>query len=116
LKTLQTQRGTKLIISGWWGTSRHINYFGDWIMGISWCLPCRIISFSLLFPFFFSIPSFLFQCLEFGSVIPYFYVFYFGVLLIHRQIRDEHACQKKYGDDWNRYCKIVRWKIIPYIY
>ncbi len=33
LKTLQTKRGTKLIMSGWWGTSRHINYFGDWIMG-----------------------------------------------------------------------------------
>jgi delta14-sterol reductase len=33
LKTLPTQRGTKLIISGWWGTARHINYFGDWIMG-----------------------------------------------------------------------------------
>jgi hypothetical protein len=33
LKTLPTARGTKLIISGWWGMSRHINYFGDWIMG-----------------------------------------------------------------------------------
>lgn len=33
LKTLPTERGTKLLISGWWGMSRHINYFGDWIMG-----------------------------------------------------------------------------------
>lgn len=33
LKTMPTERGTKLIISGWWGTSRHINYFGDWVMG-----------------------------------------------------------------------------------
>lgn len=33
LKTLKTERGTQLIISGWWGTARHINYFGDWIMG-----------------------------------------------------------------------------------
>ncbi len=33
LKTLKTERGTKLIISGWWGVARHINYFGDWIMG-----------------------------------------------------------------------------------
>ena len=32
LKTLSTTRGTKLIISGWWGISRHINYFGDWLM------------------------------------------------------------------------------------
>lgn len=33
LRTLKTERGTQLIVSGWWGVSRHINYFGDWIMG-----------------------------------------------------------------------------------
>lgn len=33
LRTLKTERGTSLIVSGWWGTARHINYFGDWIMG-----------------------------------------------------------------------------------
>lgn len=32
LKFIETQRGTKLIISGWWGMSRHPNYLGDWIM------------------------------------------------------------------------------------
>ena len=32
LRTLQTERGTRLIISGWWGIARHINYFGDWLM------------------------------------------------------------------------------------
>jgi len=30
LKTLPTERGTRLLISGWWGIARHINYFGDW--------------------------------------------------------------------------------------
>jgi delta14-sterol reductase len=29
---LQTERGTKLMTSGWWGRSRHPNYFGDWLM------------------------------------------------------------------------------------
>jgi steroid 5-alpha reductase family enzyme len=33
LKTMPTERGTKLIISGWWGVVRHINYTGDWLMG-----------------------------------------------------------------------------------
>jgi delta14-sterol reductase len=35
---LQTERGTKLMTSGWWGRSRHPNYFGDWLMAsVSFC-------------------------------------------------------------------------------
>lgn len=38
LKYLPTARGTRLIVSGWWGIARHINYFGDWLMvGASVC-------------------------------------------------------------------------------
>lgn len=93
LKTLQTERGTKLIISGWWGIARHINYTGDWLMAWAWCLPCG-----------------------FDSIIPYFYVIYFGVLLVHRELRDEHACKLKYGKDWDKYCSIVRHRLIPFLY
>lgn len=32
LTSMQTKRGTKLLTSGWWGFSRHPNYFGDLIM------------------------------------------------------------------------------------
>ena len=52
----------------------------------------------------------------FDSYIPYFYPFYFGVLLIHRQMRDDENCAKKYGEDWEKYKKIVPYRIIPYIY
>lgn len=93
LKTLPTARGTKLIISGWWGMARHINYFGDWLMGLSWCLPTG-----------------------FQSILPYFYVVYFGALLIHRDLRDEHACRLKYGKDWDKYCAVVKYRLIPLIY
>eukprot|EP00879_Flechtneria_rotunda_P016886 GHRR01017676.1.p1 GENE.GHRR01017676.1~~GHRR01017676.1.p1 ORF type:complete len:424 (+),score=84.03 GHRR01017676.1:223-1494(+) len=96
LKTLSTARGTKLIISGWWGTARHINYLGDWIMGLAWCLPCGLT--GLL------------------SVVPYFYCIYFACLLIHRERRDEAACRVKYGADWDKYCSIVPWRIIPLLY
>lgn len=90
LKYLKTERGTKLIISSWWGMSRHINYLGDWLMALSWSLPCG-----------------------FGSVIPYFYPIYFAVLLLHRERRDDHQCRIKYGKDWDKYCSIVKSRIIP---
>ncbi|KAL0030637.1 hypothetical protein WJX77_000398 [Trebouxia sp. C0004] len=93
LQTLNTERGTQLITSGWWGIARHINYTGDWLMAWSWCLPCG-----------------------FGSIVPYFYVIYFAVLLVHRQQRDEHACKRKYGADWDKYQAIVKYRLIPFVY
>jgi protein-S-isoprenylcysteine O-methyltransferase Ste14 len=93
LKYIETRAGTRLITSGWWGMSRHINYFGDWLMSVAWCLPCG-----------------------FGSIIPYFYCVYFAILLIHRERRDEEKCRKKYGTDWDRYCSLVKYRIIPYVY
>lgn len=94
LKTLPTERGTKLIASGWWGISRHINYFGDWLMGLSWCLTAGLIS----------------------GPIPYFYAIYFAILLIHREMRDEEACKRKYNKDYDKYCSLVPYRIIPFIY
>lgn len=93
LKTMPTRRGTKLIVSGWWGFCRHPNYVGDLIMALSWSLPCG-----------------------FSHILPYFYFIYFTALLIHRQLRDEHHCRMKYGEDWGRYCNIVKWRLIPGVY
>ena len=90
LKYLQTKRGTKLLTSGWWGMARKINYTGDYIMGLSWCLVCG-----------------------FESIVPYYYAIYFAILLIHRSIRDDHMCQVKYGDDWETYKKQVPYRFIP---
>lgn len=90
---IETQRGTRLMTSGWWGAARHINYLGDWIIAWSWCLPTG-----------------------FATPVTYFYVIYFAVLLIHRDRRDDHNCRNKYGADWDRYCAIVRWRIVPYLY
>jgi len=93
LKTMPTERGTKLMISGWWGMSRHVNYLGDWIMSIGWCLPSG-----------------------FGHIVPWFYCIYFAILLVHRERRDEACCKIKYGKDWDKYCAIVPYRIIPYVY
>lgn len=90
---LQTERGTLLLVSGWWGIARHANYLGDWLMGLSWSLSCG-----------------------FGRFLPYFYPFYFAILLLHREWRDARHCAAKYGPDWERYTKKVRWRIVPGIY
>jgi delta14-sterol reductase len=96
LKSMPTARGTRLITSGWWGAARHINYLGDWIMGLAWCMPCGAAGAA--------------------SVIPYFYCLYFASLLVHRERRDEAACRAKYGRDWDRYCALVPWRIVPRVY
>ncbi|RUP49886.1 ergosterol biosynthesis ERG4/ERG24 family-domain-containing protein [Jimgerdemannia flammicorona] len=90
LEYIETTAGTRLLTSGWWGISRHINYLGDWLMSIAWCLPCG-----------------------YATPIPYFYMIYFAILLLHRERRDDDKCRKKYGKDWDRYCEIVKWRIIP---
>jgi delta14-sterol reductase len=92
-KTLPTKRGTKLLLSGWWGLSRHANYMGDLTMALSWCLTTG-----------------------FGSVVPYFYFVYFAPLLVNRERRDHALCKAKYGDDWDAYCKLVPSRIVPWMY
>ena len=52
----------------------------------------------------------------FGSLVPYFYFFYFAPLLIDRERRDHAMCKRKYGADWDRYCEKVRYRIIPFVY
>lgn len=93
LKYITSKTGSKLITSGWWGTARHINYFGDWIMAWAMCLSTG-----------------------FSTPLPYFFVPAFGVLLIHREQRDEAKCSEKYQETWMEYKKRVPWRIIPYVY
>lgn len=135
LKYIETKSGSRLLISGWWGTARHINYCGDWIMAWSYCLPTGIAGYlvqhSSVAPttgqsaangsYFYSGPTVHTEVVQgaargWGMVLTYFYVVYFGVLLVHREMRDEEKCIRKYGDDWRRYREIVRYRIIPGIY
>ncbi|KAJ3175618.1 hypothetical protein HDU87_006116 [Geranomyces variabilis] len=90
LEYIDTARGTRLLTSGWWGLARHVNYFGDWLMALSWCLTTG-----------------------FNSPIPYFYAVYFAILLMHREMRDETVCRVKYGADWDRYRAAVPYRFIP---
>ncbi|KAL8648672.1 MAG: hypothetical protein Q9210_004845 [Variospora velana] len=116
LNFMKTKSGRKLLTSGWWGFSRHPNYLGDWIMAWSYCLPTAIAGYVVRHGDMVDGQGFVSgglvkqQVLQgeakgWGMVITYFYVFYFAVLLIHREMRDEEACKRKYGDDWEEYKK-----------
>ncbi|XP_076971875.1 delta(14)-sterol reductase TM7SF2 isoform X1 [Tamandua tetradactyla] len=93
LETISTATGRRLLVSGWWGMVRHPNYLGDLIMALAWSLPCGVC-----------------------HLLPYFYLFYFTVLLVHREARDEQQCLQKYGLAWHEYCQRVPYRIVPYIY
>jgi 7-dehydrocholesterol reductase len=52
----------------------------------------------------------------FDHLLPYFYIFYMTALLVHRVARDDAKCTQKYGNVWRQYCRLVPYKIIPYVY
>jgi protein-S-isoprenylcysteine O-methyltransferase Ste14 len=90
---IKTQRGTLLLTSGWWGVARHLNYCGDLMMALAWCMTCG-----------------------FHNLLPYFYIIYFTILLVHRERRDHAMCAQRYGKDWDVYCEKVPYRIFPKIY
>lgn len=85
--------GGRLLISGWWGIGRKINYTGE-IMVYS--------SFAL--------------CSGFVSWIPYVLPLWLCLLLPHRAWRDEQRCAAKYGELWEQYTKIAKFRMIPFLY
>lgn len=93
LKTIPTATGKSLLVSGWWGVVRHPNYLGDLIMALAWSLPCG-----------------------FSHLLPWYYMIYFFILLVHRDSRDMSECRRKYGSAWDEYCRTVRYRIIPRVY
>lgn len=92
LKYITSETGSKLLVSGWWGTARHINYTGDWIASWAYCLPCG------------------------SAIIPYYFMAYFAALLIHREMRDEAKCAAKYKKTWVEYKQKVPYRMIPGLY
>jgi 7-dehydrocholesterol reductase len=91
-----TQQGDKkvnlLLASGWWGVARHFHYVPEILGAFCWTVPAL-----------------------FMNVTPYFYVVFLTVLLLDRAFRDDERCAKKYGDDWLAYCRLVPYKIIPFV-
>lgn len=84
---------SKLLLSGFWGVSRHMNYTFEILMSFCW----SIVGYDT-------------------GIMPFYYLFYIIFLLVHRIYRDEKKCKDKYGEYWNKYCNIVKYRLIKYIY
>ncbi len=83
----------RLLVSGFWGIGRHLNYTGE---------ICIYLAFALT--------------TGFGSWVPYLLPAWLALLLWHRSKRDDRRCRAKYGELWGRYTQRVRYSMLPYVY
>ncbi|MDW7656607.1 MAG: DUF1295 domain-containing protein [Bacillota bacterium] len=83
-----------LLANGYWGASRHINYFGEIIQATAVALASGY----------------------FGIWPVWLYPAYYIGLMFTRQADDDKICRAKYGVLWDQYTKKVKYKIIPFIY
>lgn len=86
--------GDRLLVSGFWGMARHMNYTGDLLLALSYCLPCGFVHGSL----------------------PYFYFIYLLLLTVHREKRDDDRCAVKYKSLWHEYRFRVPYRMVPFVY
>ena len=87
------ERESILLADGWWGIARHFHYVGEILGALCWSLPALA-----------------------GGFIPYFYVFYLTLLLVHRAKRDDVRCRLKYGKYWEEYTRQVPYMILPGVF
>jgi protein-S-isoprenylcysteine O-methyltransferase Ste14 len=83
-----------LLVNGYWGLSRHINYLGEILMATGIALAT---GHPLL-------------------IWPWLYPLYYVGLLFPRQFDDDKRCALKYGPLWKEYVKRVPYRIVPFIY
>ena len=84
----------RLLVNGFWGVSRHVNYLGEILMATG-------LALSLGYP---------------THIGPWLYPLFYVGLLVPRQIDDDRRCAEKYGALWAAYVKTVRWRIVPGVY
>jgi len=90
-----------LLVSGYWGASRHINYLGEIIQA------CAIAAVAFVYGASAGYPAIL---------LVWLYPIYYIGLLFTRQADDDVICKAKYGELWDTYKKKVKYRIIPLIY
>lgn len=94
---MTTLPGTRLLVSGFWGLSRHVNYAGEITQAVALALPGTLVA-----------PTAYYACL------PWLYPLYYIALFIPRQIDDDEQIRRKYGDaTFRAYKARVPWRIVP---
>ncbi|KAJ3331217.1 hypothetical protein HDU76_003765 [Blyttiomyces sp. JEL0837] len=91
--------GTRIVVSGFWGLARHVNYMGEIIQGIALAIPGFLVTGSWIL-----------------ALIPWIYPIYYIGLFIPRERDDNEICRKKYGKNWETYEKMVPYRIVPFLY
>jgi delta14-sterol reductase len=84
----------RLLVNGFWGLARHVNYLGEILMAVGATL-------ALGHP---------------GELGPWLYPLYYLVLLLPRERADDRRCARKYGPLWDAYRRRVPRRIVPGIY
>ena len=82
-----------LLTSGFWGLSRHFHYVPELAAAFFWTCAAG-----------------------FSTFLPWFYLIFLTILLVHRSFRDDEKCLAKYGDSWVEYRKKVRFRLVPGIF
>jgi delta14-sterol reductase len=89
-----TNGNHRVLVSGFWGLSRHINYLGELCMATG-------LALSLGYP---------------TALLPWLYPLYYVGLLVPRQLDDDRRCAQKYGPLWDEYRRAVPYRIVPWLY
>jgi delta14-sterol reductase len=82
--------GGRLLVSGWWGLGRKINYTGELTVYFSIAATAGL-----------------------GHIGPFLVPLWLLSLLVHRAWRDEQRCSAKYGPLWQEYCRVVPVRMVP---
>lgn len=89
-----TDGSRTLLVNGFWGVSRHVNYLGEILMASG-------LTLALGRPW---------------DPLPWLYPLYYLLLLVPREWDDDARCAAKYGPLWAEYKKRVPYRIVPGIY